>query len=132
LVAGGEGKDFVDGGSGADRMLGGEGTDLLIDNGFDEAFKDIVSGGGGDDIFLTDHVPAVRDIVSCGTGFDRAIVDRKDVVAPDCERVRLIHGTVVEATEQEQAFFESLPPAVSEFFFGTFWGGLTPDPTAGG
>ena len=29
----------------------------------DEPFKDIVSGGGGDDIFIVDHVPAVKDIV---------------------------------------------------------------------
>jgi RTX calcium-binding nonapeptide repeat (4 copies) len=131
-VVGGEGRDFVDGGSGADRMLGGEGTDWLLDNGFDEPFKDIVSGGGGDDILIVDHVPAVKDIVSCGGGFDRVIADRKDAVASDCERVRFIHGTEAEATEQEEAFFESLPPAVTEFFFGTFWEGLAPDPTESG
>ena len=76
-------------------------------------------------------MPAVKDVVSCGGGFDREVADSKDVVADDCERVRFIHGTVAEATEQEEAFFESLPPAVSEFF-DTFFDRLAPDPTAGG
>jgi hypothetical protein len=77
-------------------------------------------------------VPAVRDIVSCGGGFDRAMADRKDEVASDCERVRIVHGTEAEVIEQEEAFFDSLPRSVTEFFFGTFWEGLTPDPTESG
>jgi hypothetical protein len=46
--------------------------------------------------------------------------------------VRVVHGSEDEVLEQEDAFFESLPPAVTGFFFGTFWEGLTPDPTESG
>jgi hypothetical protein len=77
-------------------------------------------------------VPAVKDLLSCGSGFDRAMVDRKDVVAGDCERVRVVHGSADEVGDQEDAFFESLPPAVLEFFFGgTFCDGLAPVPPGG-
>jgi Ca2+-binding RTX toxin-like protein len=128
-VSGGEGRDFVDGAKGADRMLGGGGGDFLVDGPIDEAAKDdVLSAGDGNDIIATDHVPAVRDLVSCGGGFDRAIVDRKDVVAGDCERVRVVHGSEEEVFEQEGAFFESLPPAQREFFFTFFDEQLAPDP----
>ena len=76
-------------------------------------------------------MPAVKDIVSCGGGFDRIVADRKDVVADDCERVRVVHGSEAEVLEQEDAFFESIPPAVLEFFFDTFFDGLAPYPSAG-
>jgi hypothetical protein len=116
-VVGEEGRDIVDGHTGTDRMLGEGGGDWLVDGPLDEASKDdVLSGGDGDDILFGDHVPAVKDIVSCGGGFDRAVVDRKDVVADDCERVRLVRGSFEEVLEQEEAFVESLPPAVREFF----------------
>jgi hypothetical protein len=44
------------------------------------------------------------------------MVERKDVVAGDCGRVRVVHGSADEVEKQEGAFFESLPPAKSEFF----------------
>jgi hypothetical protein len=112
-------------------MVGGGGGDLLIDDGFDDAWQDVLSAGDGDDTIVADHVPATKDVVSCGGGFDRVIADRKDAVADDCERVRLIHGNEAEATKQEEAFFNSLPAAEMEFW-GTFFDGLAPDPTAGG
>ena len=113
-------------------MVGGGGGDWLIDGPLDEAAKDdVLSGADGDDIIVADHVPAVKDVVSCGGGFDREVADSKNVVADDCERVRVVHGTEAEVMEQEGAFFESLPPAVSEFF-DTFSDRLAPDPTAGG
>jgi Ca2+-binding RTX toxin-like protein len=131
-VVGGEGRDFVDGGRGSDRMLGQGGGDWILDGPFEESSKDdTLSGGAGDDILLSDHVPAVRDIVSCGGGFDRLIADRMDVVADDCERVRIVHGTEAEVMKQEEAFIESLPKAELEFW-GTFFERLAPDPTAGG
>src|SRR5215203_2913047 len=131
-LLGGEGKDLVDGAHGSDRMLGGGGGDWLFDGPLDEASKDdVISGGEGDDILLSDHVPAVRDIVSCGGGLDRLIADRKDVVADDCERVRIVHGTEAEVEEQENAFFESIPPAQLEFF-NTFDERLAPAPPGGG
>jgi hypothetical protein len=61
-------------------------------------------------------VPVVKDTVSCGSGFDRVLADRKDVVAGDCEKVLVLRGSVEEVVEREEAFFESLPPAYGEFF----------------
>ena len=62
-------------------------------------------------------------IVSYGGGFDRVLADRMDVVADDCERVRVVHGTRAQVVDQEQAFFESLPPkaALGEEFWDTFF-----------
>jgi hypothetical protein len=105
-------------------MLGGRGGDEIVDGAIDEASKDdVLSGADGNDILVADNVPAVRDIVSCGGGFDRVLADRKDRVAEDCERVRVVHGSVEEVFEQEDAFFESLPPkaALGEEFWDTFF-----------
>jgi Ca2+-binding RTX toxin-like protein len=130
-VTGAEGRDLVLGGLGADHIVGGEGTDQLISGPFEERATNTLSGGDGDDIFLVENVPASKDRVSCGRGFDRVVADSKDVVASDCERVRVVRGSFEEVIEQEGAFFESLPPAVLRFF-GTFFERLAPDPTAGG
>ncbi len=90
---------------------------MLVDGHLDDASKNaVLSGGDGDDILFGDHVPAVKDIVSCGGGFDRAVVDRKDVVADDCEEVLVVRGSFEEVLEQEDAFVESLPQEVREFF----------------
>jgi hypothetical protein len=59
------------------------------------------------------------------------LADSKDVVAEDCEKVRVVHDTEAEVVDLKEAFFESLPPAVSEYF-NTFFDRLAPDPTAGG
>jgi Ca2+-binding RTX toxin-like protein len=116
-TVGGEGRDLVDGFTGSDRMLGQGGGDWIVDGPLDEASKnDVLSGGEGDDILFGDHVPAVKDIVSCGGGFDRAVVDSKDVVANDCEKVLLVRGTFEEVLDQEDEFVASLPPATREFF----------------
>jgi Ca2+-binding RTX toxin-like protein len=128
-MVGEEGRDLIDGYTGTDRMLGEGGGDWLVDGPLDEASKDdVLSGGDGDDILVVDNVPAVKDIASCGSGFDRVIADRKDVVAPDCEKVRVVRGSEAEVLEQEEAFFESLPPAVREFFFTFFEEQLAPVP----
>jgi hypothetical protein len=110
-------------------MLGEGGGDLLIDGPLGEASKnDVLSGGDGDDILLGDHVPAVKDIVSCGGGFDRVVADSQDVVADDCEMVRVVHGSKAEVRQQEDAFFRSLPPAMREFFDTFFEEQLAPSP----
>ena len=128
-VVGGEGKDFVDGARGTDRMLGEGGGDFLVDGPVGEgSINDVLSGGEGDDILLGDHVPAVRDIVSCGGGLDRVVADSKDVVADDCERVRVVHGSKAEVLDQEDEFFNSLPPAQREFW-NTFDEQLAPFPS---
>jgi hypothetical protein len=115
---GGEGRDLIDPFTGSDRMLGGGGGgDWLFDGHLDEASKnDVLSGEEGDDILFSDHVPAVKDVVSCGNGFDRVVVDRKDVVADDCEKVLLVRATFEEVLDQEDAFVKTLPPATRKFF----------------
>jgi Ca2+-binding RTX toxin-like protein len=116
-VAGGEGRDLIDPFTGSDRMLGQGGGDWIFDGPIDEASKnDVISGGEGDDILFGDHVPAVKDIVSCGGGFDRAVTDTKDVVSDDCEKVLVVHGSRKEVLKQEDAFVKSLPPATRKFF----------------
>ena len=128
-VVGGEGRDDIDGGTGSDRMLGEGGGDLLVDGPIGEASKnDVLSGGEGDDIFIGDHVPAVKDIVSCGGGFDRVVADTQDVVADDCEKVLVVHGSKKEVLKQEEAFFKSLPPATRKFFETFFEEQLAPVP----
>jgi hypothetical protein len=130
LVAGGDGRDIVDGWTGSDRMLGGGGGDLIVDGEIDEASRDdVLLGGDGNDILIGNHVPAVKDFVWCGGGFDRVLADSKDVVADDCEKVLVLRGSVEEVLEQEDAFFESLPPAYGEFF-ETFDVQLAPFPEA--
>jgi hypothetical protein len=129
-LVGAQGGDLVDGARGADRMVGGGGGDLFYDGPFDEAAKDYALSGEGDDIIVADHVPAYKDVVSCGGGYDRVIADSKDLVAEDCERVRVVRGSEAEVAQQEQAFFESLPQAELDFW-GTFFERLAPDPTAG-
>ena len=116
-AVGGEGRDLIEGWTGSDRMLGQAGGDWLVDgNLYDASKDDVLSGGEGDDILFAYHVPAVRDIVSCGSGFDRVVADSKDVVAADCEKVRVVHGTEAEVLKQDGAFIESLPTATKEFF----------------
>jgi hypothetical protein len=42
--------------------------------------------------------------------------------------VRVVHGSKAEVLDQEDAFFESLPPAVREFFDTFFEEQLAPFP----
>jgi Ca2+-binding RTX toxin-like protein len=114
-LEGGPGNDIVVGGSGSDNVLGDKGNDLLIDGSLREFSLDKVSGGDGNDVFLVDNVPAAKDIATCGGGFDRILADRKDLVAPDCERVSIVHGSREEVLQQEEEFFQSIPPS---FFAG--------------
>ena len=90
-------------------------NDFLIDGNLRESSRDNIAGGDGKDVILVDNVPAVRDVVACGGGFDRVLADRKDTVARDCERVKIVRGSREEVLEQEQAFFESIPES---FFAG--------------
>jgi hypothetical protein len=90
-IRGQRGRDRLDGNAGADLVVGGPGADVLrglrgrdrlIDRSRrrdrffgGEARDRIVARGGG------------RDFVSCGRGFDVAVVGRNDVVR-GCEKVR--------------------------------------------
>ena len=114
---GGPGNDFVIGGRGSDNILGEEGNDLVIDGPDREFATDKLSAGDGNDVVGAVNRPAFKDIVTCGGGFDRVIVDRKDVVAPDCEKVFFGPGSEDEFIESiPQSFFAGLHPQVFEFF----------------
>ncbi len=120
-LAGGPGNDGVLGGKGPDNAVGGEGNDLLVDDGLREFSEDTLSGGPGNDVIDVFHKPAaVKDVVVCGSGFDRVISDRADLVAPDCEKVVVVHGSLEEIFQQADRFFESIPES--------FWEGLAPFP----
>jgi hypothetical protein len=92
----------------------------LIDGPTREFSLDKLSGGKGNDLIWVDNVPAAKDIIVCGAGFDWVLADRKDVVAPECERVRIVHGSREEVFQQEEEFFQSIPPS--------FFEGLPPTP----
>jgi hypothetical protein len=75
-LVGKRGADCLSGGKGRDRLSGGPGRDRL-------------SGGRGADRILAKG--GKRDVVRCGPGFDRAKVDRRDVVR-GCERTNRRRG----------------------------------------
>lgn len=121
-LVGDSGNDLVVGWEGADNVMGAGGTDLLVDGPFhgpfDETSEDNVSGGDGNDVVFSNSEPAFKDLVTCGRGFDRVAADRKDMVAPDCEKVAVGPAAIEELHEglADSGFFES------------FFGGLPPDP----
>ncbi len=82
MLAGGSGKDRLNGGSGADRLFGERGNDRLVagDSGGSR-----LDGGVGND--RLDAVNGRRDTVRCGSGFDRAVVDKRLDRVSRCERV---------------------------------------------
>ena len=112
-LVGGPGNDLVQGGLDSDDVVGQEGNDLLIDgdNGDISApQKDNLAAGDGNDVIGSINKPADVDVIVCGSGFDRVLVDRIDVVAPDCEKVFVGFGSV-DAFEHSipQSFFDGLP-----------------------
>jgi hypothetical protein len=72
-LKGNRGRDRVKGNGDEDEVSGGKGRDNLIGGGGKDKIK---ARGGG------------RDRVRCGKGKDKAVVDRRDRVRKDCERVR--------------------------------------------
>jgi hypothetical protein len=126
---GGEGRDLIDGHTGSDRMLGQGGGDWLVEDGLSEFSKDVLSGGSGNDVIDVFHKPAaVQDVVTCGSGFDRVISDRANLVAPDCEKVVVTHGSREEVLRQADRWFASLPKAQREFIETFFDEQLAPFP----
>jgi hypothetical protein len=79
-IFGRAGRDRLDGGPGADRIYGGPGADRLRGG----PGRDHLDGGPGPDLILARGGGA--DFVNCGSGGDRARVDRRDRVK-GCERV---------------------------------------------
>lgn len=101
------GRDCLYGQRGADRLYGGAGNDVLSggaggDRLTDARGSDRFAGGAGNDVIdARDASPSDRrrrDRVNCGAGRrDRALVDRRDIVARDCERVVRTHVTPGQA-----------------------------------
>jgi Ca2+-binding RTX toxin-like protein len=110
-LVGGSGNDAVIGGKGADNILGEEGNDLVADGPNREFSTDKLSAGDGNDVVGVFNEPAFKDIVTCGDGFDWVFADKKDEVAPDCERV-------ADSGPEFEELFESIPES--------FWEGLPP------
>ncbi len=119
-LVGGDGNDAVFTGKGSDNAVGGEGNDLLFECCLREFSKDTLSGGSGNDVIDVWNKPAVKDVVACGSGFDRVISDRADLVAPDCEKVVVVHGSLEDKFRQADRFQESIPQS--------FFRGLPPNP----
>jgi hypothetical protein len=111
-LVGGPGNDAVVGGRGSDNVLGGAGNDLVYDGPLREFSTDILSAGDGNDVIGVFNDPAFKDRGSCGGGFDWVFADKKDVVAPDCERVA-DSGPEHERLSESipQSFWEGLPPS---------------------
>jgi hypothetical protein len=75
-LLGGAGSDTIEGGAGNDVVIGGSGADRLYGN------------GGSDTIVAND---GERDVIDCGAGNDRAVVDAKDVTK-NCEVIDLVQA----------------------------------------
>ena len=114
-LMGGAGNDLLNGYRGSDTIVGDEGNDVLVDGGGAEAYKDTLSGGPGDDVFIVDNRPPFGDVVTCGSGFERVFADREDVIASDCEK-GAVGPAATKALFKEipkseiQAFNKGLPP----------------------
>ena len=120
-LVGNSGNDLVVGDSGSDNVTGEGGSDLLVDGPFDGPFhetsEDTVAGGDGNDVIFSNSESGFKDVVMCGSGFDRVAADRKDVVARDCEKVAVGTAAVEELHEE----------LVDSGFFEVFFGGMPPD-----
>ena len=90
VAVGLSGRDCLIGGAGVDRLRGKGGRDLLLGGpGADRlaggAGADLLKGGPGNDVL---RGGPGRDVIRCGPGRDLVIVQGRDRVARDCERVR--------------------------------------------
>ena len=111
-LAGGPGNDDVEGGRGSDNIVGGRGNDLLFEGAeLDVAKIDNLAAGAGDDaVLVLNWSPVGQDVLSCGSGFDRVLADRTDVIADDCERVVFGRSNIGAFFEDiPNSFFEGLP-----------------------
>jgi hypothetical protein len=118
-LLGSSGNDFADGGPGSDNIVGGEGNDFVVDGDRrgSAGATDILTGGDGNDVLDPFNKPAGRDFVTCGRGFDRALADTEDVVAPDCEKVAVGPAAVRELQQQleDSGYFDRLVEGLAPF-----------------
>ena len=89
IIRGGDGNDTISGGEGPDQIYGDSGNDYLYDGTTSaDGARDFIYGGDGDDTIGTVNEPQrAEDVVYCGAGVDKAVVDTIDVVADDCEEI---------------------------------------------
>ena len=107
-ILGASGNDIIIGGRGPDTIVGGEGNDLLATGDtLSETADDLVVGGDGTDVINALSVPEAKALIFCGDGRDVVIVNRKDVVAADCEKVFVGLGSI-------DAWFEAIPEGIFE------------------
>jgi Tol biopolymer transport system component len=86
VILGLGGNDTLLGGAGDDRLEGGPGNDVLTGG----PGSDVLRGGrGSDTIYAAD---GQRDVIDCGPGADRAIVDAFDIVK-NCEVRQIARST---------------------------------------
>jgi len=119
-LLGSSGNDFADGGPGSDNISGGEGNDFVVDGERRGSATDILTGGDGNDVLDPFNKPAGRDFLTCGRGFDRALADTEDVVAPDCEKVAVGPAAVRKLQQQleDSGYFDRLVEGLAPFPIG--------------
>jgi Ca2+-binding RTX toxin-like protein len=108
-LVGGPGNDGIHAGQGTDYVEAGDGNDLMIDGSLSESSHDNFAAGAGNDLIIVNHSPAFEDRVVCGSGFDVVGADKKDVVAPNCEKVGIINSSA-----EEGEFFATILPRFSK------------------
>ena len=111
-LVGGSGKDNVQGGKDSDNIVGGRGNDYLFEGAEpgDAKIDHISAGAGNDVVWVLNWSPVGKDVLSCGSGFDRVLADRTDVIADDCERVVFGRSNIGAFFEDiPNSFFEGLP-----------------------
>jgi Ca2+-binding RTX toxin-like protein len=111
-VLGGPGNDDVNGGRGSDNIVGGRGNDIMFEGAEPDVAKidNLSAGAGNDGVWVLNWSPVGKDVVSCGSGFDRVLADRTDVIAADCERVFFGRSNIDAYFESfPESFFEGLP-----------------------
>jgi len=98
-LSGGEGADVVEGQAGSDELSGGEGEDTLLAGVGADSVREVGDGYHADETInvgsnridsgpgrdVVNSANGSRDRVDCGTGTDRALVDREDRVE-GCEK----------------------------------------------
>ncbi len=96
-ILGKGGNDTLLGGAGSDTIEGGDGRDVVIGG----TWADRLYGNDGSDTIIAND--GERDVIDCGPGNDRAVVDLKDV-ARGCEVTNLGPGGSAQTSP-------STPPA---------------------
>jgi hypothetical protein len=100
------GRDALLGGPGKDAVWGGR----IVGPCCEDNDYSVSAGAGNDAVWVLNFSPRGKDFLSCGSGFDRVMADRTDVIAPDCERVFFGRRHIDEFLDSiPESFLEGLP-----------------------